>query len=99
MPCWLRATIAVHLARTIDEWTDYFLKERSGTHNNQWVIIDPRNVESRKNVVTFVEEGFRVFDVIDMTDRFFSQNYISSYNMPVSDRVYKQLKYGTDDVM
>ena len=69
------------------------MKERSGTHNNQWVIIDARNLRTGRDIVTFVEEGFSVFDVIDMTDRMIGQGYIASYNMPVSGKVYKQLAY------
>lgn len=44
VPCWLRATIAVNLAKNASQWADYFLRERSGTHNNQWIIVDPSKV-------------------------------------------------------
>jgi len=58
VPTWLRQTIACNLARTSSEWVDYFLKERSGTHNNQWVIIDEKMLSSKKNAIIFVEDGF-----------------------------------------
>jgi hypothetical protein len=70
VPCWLRATIAVNLAHNASEWADYFLKARSGTHNNQWVIVDPSKVTTLEHIVTFVEEAFSDFAVIDMTKRF-----------------------------
>lgn len=47
VPCWLRATIACNLARDNREWVEYFLKERSGTHNNQWFVINPRQLNSK----------------------------------------------------
>lgn len=55
VPTWLRQTIACHLAKTSDEWLDYFLRLRSGTHNNQWVIVDPKNLDTNKNTVVYVE--------------------------------------------
>lgn len=54
VPTWLRQTIACHLAKTSDEWLNYFLKDRSGTHNNQWVIVDPKNLASKRNAVIYV---------------------------------------------
>jgi hypothetical protein len=67
VPCWLRQSIAANLARNVEEWADYFLKARSGTHNNQWVIVGPSKLDPLKNTIIFVEEAFSVFDVIDMT--------------------------------
>lgn len=93
VPCWLRATIAVNLARTADEWADYFLKERSGTHNNQWVIVDPSKITSLKSVVLFVEEGFSQFEVIDMTSTLLQKGYVGSYNVPKSEKICKKLGY------
>lgn len=55
LPCWLRQCVAVNLARNNDEWAEYFLKYRSGTHNNQWVIINPNNLANKKDLVIFVE--------------------------------------------
>jgi hypothetical protein len=63
----LRATIAVNLARNGEEWANYFLKSRSGTHNNQWVIVDTTQLKTLKNLVIFVEEAFSIFAVTDMT--------------------------------
>jgi hypothetical protein len=54
VPCWLRATIAVNLARNGEEWANYFLKARSGTHNNQWVVVDTTQLKTLTNLVLFV---------------------------------------------
>ena len=56
VPCWLRATIAVNLAKNGTDWANYFLKARSGTHNNQWLISDPLQLKdsSKSNVVVLV---------------------------------------------
>jgi hypothetical protein len=67
VPCWLRATVAANLATNGQEWADYFLKARSGTHNNQWVVVDKYQLSAFKNVVLFVEEAFSMSEVTDMT--------------------------------
>jgi hypothetical protein len=54
VPCWIRATAASNLARNGQEWISYFSKYNSGTHNNQWVIVDKSQMKSNKNVVVFV---------------------------------------------
>ena len=71
VPCWLRATIACNLCRNNKEWVEYFLQFRSGTHNNQWIIMDPRELKNKENVITFVEEGYELYEVLDLTPRFF----------------------------
>lgn len=72
---------------------DYFLKSRSGTHNNQWVIVDPSKVSTLKDVVTFVEEAFSIYEVIDMTFLLQQKGYVGSYNVPYSQKIYKKLGY------
>lgn len=57
VPCWLRQTIANNLAKTATEWTNYFLRERSGTHNNQWIVVDPAGLSKFKDVVYYVEKA------------------------------------------
>ena len=95
VPCWLRQTIAMNLARTGQEWVDYFLIQRSGTHNNQWVVIDKHQLPQKvfKNVVIFVEEGFSLYDVIDMTTMLQEKGYVASYNVPYSKTIYHKLGY------
>jgi hypothetical protein len=88
VPTWLRQTIACHLARNTKEWYQYFLYERSGTHNSQWVVVEERNLKEKNNVVTFVEEAFSIFEVTDMTDKLYQDGYVASYNMPYSQKIY-----------
>jgi hypothetical protein len=95
VPTWLRQTIACHLARSSDEWLNYFLRDRSGTHNNQWVVVDPKNLHDKKNAVIYVEEAFSIYDIIDATPMLFEQGYVPTYNMPKSQKIYYKLGYDT----
>jgi|688.fasta_scaffold184044_2 hypothetical protein len=80
----MRQTVAVNLARTGQEWIDYFLRERSGTHNNQWVIVDQAKLSTYKNVVLVVEEGFSQYEILDKTSMLQQKGYVPSYNIPYS---------------
>lgn len=84
VPSWLRANIANNLARNAEEWVEYFSKEQSGTHNNQWMIIDSRNLPLKKGVVVFYEDAFSIFEVTDMTPLLLKQGWVGSYNIPYS---------------
>lgn len=58
VPSWLRTLVANHLSHTIEDWITLFNTYRSGTHNNQWVLIDPSRLPAKKGVVVFLEEAF-----------------------------------------
>jgi hypothetical protein len=48
---WHRAMIANRLSATGEEWTQIFSKYNSGTYNNQFVILDVKEVEPDKNLI------------------------------------------------
>lgn len=53
VPSWIRAHLAASLARSGNEWIDYYSKFSSGTHSAQWIIIDHRKFYEDKNFVMF----------------------------------------------
>jgi hypothetical protein len=55
VPSWLRTLVANHLASSISDWITLFNTFRSGTHNNQWILIDPHQVPFRSQIVVFFE--------------------------------------------
>ena len=70
--------MATNLARTSDEWIDYFSKYNSATNNNQWVIVDPA---SSKNV-QFLDQAFSLIKSYDLTKNLTAKGYVASYNIP-----------------
>ena len=44
VPSWIRTLVANHLSNNADEWIKHFSTARSGTHNNQWIVIDPTKI-------------------------------------------------------
>lgn len=94
MPTWLRVNVANRLARTPSQWVDTFLRFRSGTHNNQWVVTDLEKY-SRSNTteILMIEEAFDISVVLNFTERFYKEGYVASYNVPVDQRIYDKLNY------
>ncbi len=54
VPKWIRINIANKLADSNLEWIELFFKYNSGTHNNQWLIVDYKKfeeyIESQKEI-------------------------------------------------
>lgn len=76
LPCWIRLSVANRLSKTPAEWAKNFQFQRSGTHNNQWLIVDYNSFRKQrktmlfkplKNIVLMIEESFYLFSVTDMT--------------------------------
>ena len=40
LPSWIRLNIANRLAFNASQWAKLFIEHRSGTHNNQWMVVD-----------------------------------------------------------
>lgn len=49
LPCWLRVLIANRMATNASQWAQAFFTYRSGTHNNQWVVVDYNQYWSQKS--------------------------------------------------
>lgn len=96
VPSWLRTLVANHLAGNASEWINYFLMSRSGTHNNQWVIIDPKQRYKDTDMVLFFEEAFSLYSTIDMTSTLKTQGYVASYNTAITDEIYYKLGNNPD---
>jgi hypothetical protein len=93
VPSWLRTLVANHLASSITQWIQIFNTYRSGTHNNQWILIDPRQVDSGKEIVIFFEEAFTLYRIIDMTPDLLTNGYVAGYNTPITPEIYQKLGY------
>ena len=91
VPSWLRSVIANHLSSSLAEWILYFNTERSGTHNNQWLLIDRRRVQTKSNIIWALDEAFSLTETTDMTPYLLENGFVGSYNMPISKTVYDKL--------
>lgn len=55
--------------------------------------MDPSKLSMMKDVVTFVEEGFSIVEVVDVTTMLQSKGYVGSYNVPYTKKIYNKLGY------
>ncbi len=66
---------------------------RSGTHNNQWILIDPRQVAAGKEIIFFFEEAFSLYSIVDMTPALLANGFVGGYNTPITREIYVKLGY------
>jgi hypothetical protein len=90
VPTWVRVNVASRMASTPEEWASVFQRERSGTHNNQWLAVDM----AMKRVV-MVEESFYLFKILDVTDLLHRDGYIASFNVAYDQEIYNAAAYST----
>jgi len=90
LPYWLRVTIANLVFTDQKSWADTFYKYRSGSYNNQWLIVDfnnyylyKDNLSQAKDILWFIEEFYNLTKAQDVTQELLvPQGYVASYNVP-----------------
>jgi hypothetical protein len=85
------------MARNASHWTQLFSVSRSGTHNNQWIVID-YNAWNKcaatgnctgSGTIWMAEEFYYLYKAQDITDTLLLNNgYVASYNVPYNSEVY-----------
>ena len=99
LPVWIRANLANKFASSSAEWVDLFSMHNSGTHNNQWAVVDyvaywnylDQNVprDQWKNVVWLVEQFFDLAEKLDITQEYLLRDsYFATYNFPYHKEIY-----------
>jgi hypothetical protein len=90
VPKWIRVNIANMLAIDGQDWINIFFLQNSGTHNNQWLVVDMNRFDAylktgdKDGIVFLVEQipmlNNRYFK--DMSSQLFEDTYITSHNAP-----------------
>ena len=97
---WVRVIIANRLASSGKEWTEIFIKENSGTYNDQFVILDMNKLKYENNTLKELEkETLMIIEQIpgahetnDVT-HLLKEGYYPSYNVPYSEKFYNITGY------
>ena len=111
VPKWIRVTVANRLASNNLEWIKIFFKYNSGTHCNQWLIVDYNKFEEsikNKNQKNLTEE---IYDNIihlveqipvldkayykDLSSVLMEDGYVASFNAPYFDEVKELAGYNS----
>lgn len=99
LPTWIRALIANRASLSSKEWSEFFSLNNSGTHNNQWCIVDYNRYweyitsnmknESWNNIVYLLEQFFEIIEISDVTQILVKSSYFATFNHPYSHKIYE----------
>ncbi|XP_021341842.1 phospholipase B-like 1 isoform X2 [Mizuhopecten yessoensis] len=93
---WQRVRVASMMAHTGREWADIFSKYNSGTYNNQYMIVDLKQIELGKtindNALWVVEQIPTRVTSGDQTP-ILRTGYWPSYNVPFYEDIYNMSGY------
>ena len=90
--CWQRVQLSNRMSESAKEWTEIFSQYNSGTYNNQYIILDTKNIEFgnytkiKENVLMIVEQLPGFLEVNDVSDHL-KFGYWPSYNVPYGKMV------------
>lgn len=88
----VRAMIANRIAHNGREWRDAFVQRNSGTYNNQWMIIDYKQLTPGKrpnyNLFWIVEQMPGIIFSTDLTISLDKSTYWASYNVPYFEYIF-----------
>lgn len=95
---WMRSIIANRISNDAKSWTEIFIKNNSGTYNNQFMIVDLKKINLDKKILekdTFwiIEQIPGYYKSQDMTDYLIHNLYWGSYNAAYFEEIRKKSKY------
>ncbi|KAK8888025.1 hypothetical protein M9Y10_039085 [Tritrichomonas musculus] len=88
---WMRTLLAMFTATNVTEWEDQFLNYNSGTYNNDYFVVDTKQLRRREkdrpmkdliHVIAQLPGPQRWIE--DITERLYRDTYIGSFNVPTS---------------
>ena len=92
--CWQRVQLSNRMSSSAKEWTELFSKYNSGTYNNQYMILDTKQIEFgnytkiKENVLMIIEQIPGYLEINDVSDHL-KFGYWPSYNIPYGKNVGK----------
>lgn len=94
---WLRNMHATFVAQTGEQWADEFLKENSGTYNNQYVIVDSKKltpgVKPTKDLLWVTETMPGIAVKADLTQVLADNLFFPSFNTPYFEEIQIMANY------
>eukprot|EP00047_Mylnosiga_fluctuans_P010788 m.17929 g.17929 ORF g.17929 m.17929 type:complete len:518 (-) comp3290_c0_seq1:566-2119(-) len=86
VPVWMRVQLANRMAVDAPGWVSLFSQYNSGTHNNEWIVVDYNLFVPGQplppSTVWLVDQLPGFIKSADLTSLLLSQKYIPSYNIP-----------------
>ncbi|XP_065892307.1 putative phospholipase B-like 2 isoform X2 [Dysidea avara] len=90
----IRTMVANRIASNGSEWCSQFSQYNSGTYNNQWMVVDYKQIkpgeELGSDTLWALEQLPDSIHHKDVTDVLKSQGYWASYNIPYFDDIFEK---------
>ena len=93
---WVRVILANRLATSGEDWINIFKRENSGTYNNQFQVLDLKQIELNKKELSIKDKALMIIEQLpqftesgDVT-HFLRKGYWPSYNIPHFKSIYEK---------
>lgn len=94
---WIRVYHATWVTDSGKEWTDTFIKENSGTYNNEYLVVDTKKFvqyeEPTTDLLWIIEQYPGKYKQADITDVLVKQTYFPSINTPWFEELFIYADY------
>ena len=90
---WARSLVANRLASNGQEWTEHFVRENSGTINNQWMVVDYNKFTPYKDLpegVLWIVEQLPLYTQAADVTSYLVNGHWPSYNRPFFPEVFNR---------
>ncbi|ELP91420.1 hypothetical protein EIN_155270 [Entamoeba invadens IP1] len=89
---WQRVLVAMYFQKTCKKVVETIGKYNSGTYNNQWMVLDLKNVtehaKDNANLLFIGEQMPGRYEVLDVTPTLVKTTFWASYNTPYIKSIY-----------
>lgn len=94
---WIRSYLATLSTASGQDWVEYFIKNNSGTYNNEYIVLDSKKFEYQvkptKDLVWIIEQMPGYYHASDITTDFVKKGYWPSVNTPFFIDVFNYSDY------
>jgi hypothetical protein len=84
----MRVVLSNRISSNEIEWVSNFQLHNSGTHNNQWMVVNLQDQQA-----LFLEQYYGLMKVNNLTELMVKQQYLASYNVPYDSQIYDYGSY------
>eukprot|EP00792_Barthelona_sp_PAP020_P005526 TRINITY_DN2686_c0_g1_i1.p1 TRINITY_DN2686_c0_g1~~TRINITY_DN2686_c0_g1_i1.p1 ORF type:complete len:539 (+),score=154.23 TRINITY_DN2686_c0_g1_i1:1615-3231(+) len=97
IPTWIRVLVANRLSKSGKDWTNNFKQYNSGTHNNQWLVLDnnlfTKGQEIKDNTLFIVEQIPKNVFIQDLSFSLRTDGWFAGFNIPYFKEAWVEIGY------
>ena len=94
---WVRVLHATWFSTNAQQWTEEFIKQNSGTYNNQYVVVDTKKFipgkRPTKDLLWVIEQLPKMYRSKDLTELLATRMWFPSINTPFFEDIFNKAGY------